>query len=136
MVRSFEPRYKIPSRKYLTDSLFPRIITGVKAELNKKLHTPEHDVKHYSFITDIWSTNVAHRSLLSLTAHWLSDNFEKSSAGLHVTTLEESHTGSYLCTKFDDMLSTWKISKENVHIVLRDNAANMVRAMKNANLSS
>ena len=136
LVRSLEPRYKIPSRKYLTDNLFPRIITGVKAELNKKLHTPELDVKHYSFTTDIWSTNVAHRSLLSLTAHWLSDNFEKSSAVLHVTALEESHTGSYLCTKFDDMLSTWKISKENVHIVLRDNAANMVRTMKDANLSS
>ena len=95
LVRSLEPRYKIPSRKYLTDSLFPRIITGVKAALNKKLHTPEHDVKHCSFTTDIWSNNVAHRSLLSLTAHWLSDSFEKSSAVLHVTALEESHTGSY-----------------------------------------
>ena len=60
LINSLEPCYKIPSRKYLTDNLFPRIITGVKAELNKLLHTPEEDVKHYGFTTDIWSTNVAH----------------------------------------------------------------------------
>ena len=34
------------------------------------------------------------------------------------------------------MLSAWKISKENVHVVLRDNASNMGRAMKDADLSS
>ena len=100
------------------------------------LHTSEDDVKHYSITTDIWSTNVAHRSLLSLTAHWISDSFEKSSAGLHVTALEESHTGSYTCTKFNDMLLGCKISKENVHFVLCDNASNMARAMKDADLTS
>ena len=71
-----------------------------------------------------------------MTAHWVSNSFEKSSAVLHVTALEESHTGSYICTKFNDMLSAWKISKENVHVVLRDNASNMGRAMKDADLSS
>ena len=39
LINSLEPRYKIPSRKYLTDNLFSRIITGVKAELNKLLKT-------------------------------------------------------------------------------------------------
>ena len=96
--------------------------------INKKLHTPEHNVKQNNFTTDIWSTYVAYGFLLGLMAHWLSDNFEKSSAVLHVTALEESHSGSHLCAY--DMLSAWKISKVNVHVIFRDNAANkMVRAI-------
>ena len=34
------------------------------------------------------------------------------------------------------MLSNWQISKENVHLFLRDNAANMERAMKDAGVVS
>ena len=133
-VKSLEPRYKIPSRKYFTEKVFLKIIKGVKVEVDKILHSP--NVKHYSFTTDILSTNTAHRCLLSMTAHWMSDGFERMSAVLHVTLLEESHTGNYICEKFCQILLTWGINKENVHIVLRDNASNMGRAMRDANLCS
>jgi len=39
----------------------------------KKLHAP--GVEYYSFTTDGWSANVATRSLLSLTAHWVEQDF-------------------------------------------------------------
>ena len=133
-VKSLEPRYKIPSRKYFTEKVFPKIIKGVKVVVDKILHSP--NVKHYSFTTDIWSTNTAYRCLLSMTAHWMSDGFERMSAVSHVTLLEESHTGNYICEKFCQMLLTWGINKENVHIVLRNNASNMGRAMTDANLCS
>ena len=135
-MKTLEPCYKIPSRKYSNENIFPKVIAGVKTELHKMLHTPEYIVKHYSYTTDIWSTNVAHKSLLSLTAHWISESFKKSSAVLNVTVLKGSHTGSYICDRFNYMLSTWRIDKENVHVVLRDNASNMVRAMKDAGLCS
>ena len=75
---------------------------------------------------------MASESLLSLTAHWISADFEKVSAVLHVLTLEGSHTGVYICEKFTEMLSNWNISKEHVHLVLRDNASNMEKAMRDA----
>ena len=96
------------------------------------MHTPTGDIKHYSFTTDIWSTNVAHESLLS----WISDSFEKSSAVLHTKALEGSHTGNYICEKFNEMLSMWRNSKEYVHVVLHDNTSNMERAIKDAGLCS
>ena len=34
------------------------------------------------------------------------------------------------------MLSSWNINNENVHLVLRDNALNMERAMKDADVNS
>ena len=41
-----------------------------------------------------------------------------------------------LCNALEDMLSDWKISKERVHLVMRDNASNMERAMKDADVAS
>ena len=74
--------------------------------------------------------------MLSLTAHWVVEKFERMSAVLHVMALEGSHTGMYIAEKFNDMLSDWSITKENVHLVLRDNASNMERAMKDAGVGS
>ena len=71
-----------------------------------------------------------------MTAHWISADFEKVSAVLHVLTLEGSHTGVYICEKFKEMLSNWNINKEHVHLVLRDNASNMEKAMRDADLNS
>ena len=133
-VKATEPRYTIPSRKYFSETVIPRIHEGVKAELMKKVHSP--GVTTYSFTCDIWSTSTAGESLLSLTAHWVVENFERTSAVLHVMALEGSHTGMYIAEKFNNMLSDWSINKENVHLVLRDNASNMERAMKDANVDS
>ena len=51
---------------------------------------------YFSFTTDAWSTHAGIASLLSLTAHWLTDDFSKLPAVLHVQPLENSHTGEYL----------------------------------------
>ena len=133
-VNALEPRYAIPSRKYFTEKVIPNIYAGMKVELMKKVHSP--GVMAYSFTTDVWSTTSAGESLLSLTAHWVQGNFVRASAVLHVTTLEGSHTGENIAGKIEDMLLSWRISKENVHLFLRDNAANMERAMKDAGVVS
>ena len=133
-VKAIEPRYTIPSRKYFSETLIPRIHDGVNAELMKRVHSP--GVTAYSFTCDIWNTSTAGLSLLSLTAHWVAQNFERTSAVLHVMALEGSHTGMYIAEKINDMLSSWNINKENVHLVLRDNASNMERAMKDAGVNS
>ena len=52
---------------------------------------------HFSFTTDAWSApNTSSYSLLSLTAHWLTELLTKRSTVFHVQPLQESHTGGYL----------------------------------------
>ena len=48
---------------------------GVTAEVRKAIG----GVQWFSFTTDIWSTDVSNDSLLSLTAHWITDSFERKS---------------------------------------------------------
>ena len=73
LLKTIEPRYLLTSRKFFTENILPRIHTGVKLEVHSLLSS----VSFFSFTTDIWSTNVNNDSLLSLTAHWLTDSSEK-----------------------------------------------------------
>ena len=102
-VGALEPRYEVPSRKYVTETVLRKIDVGIKAEVMKKLHAP--GIEYYSFTTDGWSTNVGTHSLLSQTAHWVEQDFTKVSAVLCVKELEGSHTGSIICAKCTSMLS-------------------------------
>ena len=126
-----EPRYTCPSCKYYTDTIIPKIFSGMKDEIGKLINSEEGSI---SFTTDIWSCSVNDTSLLSLTAHWINNSFEKQSAVLHAQSLEMAHTGEYIASCISTMLDKWDISHNCVHLVLSDNASNMVKAMQDASL--
>ena len=129
LLHVLEPSYHLPSRKYFVEKLLPL----VHDEVNTRVKTEIARVSHFSFTTDAWSSSGGGCSLLSLTAHWLAEDFVKKSAVLHVQPLEESHTGEYVYRK---MLSGCKINQDQVHVVLQDNTANMAKAMREAALPS
>ena len=132
LVSVLEPRYVIPSRKYLVDKVLPTVHSDVTSWVKNEIET----VSYFSFTTDAWSAAAGNASLLSLTAHWLTDNFFKKSAVLHMQPLEDSHTGVYLAEVYKKMFDNWKISANQIHLVLRDNTANMIKAMREASLPS
>ena len=54
---------------------------------------------------------------------------------LHVKQLEGSHAGEKVYESTESIIEYWKISKEQIHLVLTDNASNMKKALRDANLS-
>ena len=122
LVHELEPRYSLPSRKYITENILPQIYGGVKAAVLQELA----GVSFFSFTTDAWSSDDGGASLLSLTAHWITDAFVRQSAVLHVLPLEEAHTGEYLARKYLEMLSfilltpLWKLAKSEVKLTGKD----------------
>ena len=120
----------MPSRKYVTEIILHKIYTGIKKELFKLVHAP--DVEYFSFTTDVWSTNVVSHSLLSLTGHWIDENFQKIFAVLAVEELLDSTLEIIL----NALLMEWKIEKAQVHLVLLDNASNMDKAIRDAGVAS
>ena len=91
-------------------------------------------VEYFSFTTDIWSTCVSNESLLSLTAHWFTDTFQHTSITLNASRITGSYTRAYITQKIKEILESWFISTDQVHVIMRDNGSNMVRAMKDASL--
>ena len=92
------------------------------------------DISYLGFTTDIWSTDLNSCSLLSLTAHWLTPQFERKSAILHAQQFDGSHTGDAICSTILQMLEEWGISKEKVLLVICDNASNMIKELTDSGL--
>ena len=42
VLQTLEPRYKCPSRKYFTDTIVPKIYTGMKKEVSKLIAGAKH----------------------------------------------------------------------------------------------
>ncbi|KAK0147026.1 Zinc finger BED domain-containing protein 4 [Merluccius polli] len=128
-----EPRYNKPSRRYFADVALPALHDIVATHIHKLLDSNVNDI---SFTTDIWSSDLNQTSMLSLTAQWIDKNFEMKRAVLHAQEFPGSHTGTAIASAFDSMFKEWRIRKENVHVVLRDNTRNMVKAMEECGVKS
>jgi len=138
VLRTLEPRYNCPSRKYYTETIIPKIYEGMKTEVLKLINesgsTEIVERDYVSFTTDAWSSSVNDTALLSLTAHWINHEFKRTSAILSAHSLTESHTGEYIAAQVHSMLKEWEILPERVHVVVTDNASNMTKAMRDASL--
>ena len=116
----------------MSDNVLPQVYNGIEKEVRAELS----GITSLSFTTDIWSTGDSNHSMISLTAHWVAERFTLKSAILHVQSFPQSHTGSNICAMFALMFQKWSIDREAVHLVLRDNASNMVKAMKEGGYDS
>lgn len=125
LMNAIEPRYHIPSRKYLTETVLPEIRCDVRDKVKEEIK----GVSWLSFTSDIWSTEVSSDSLLSLTAHWLTNSFQRKYVIVHAQIMPGSHTAEALCAKYEGMFKEWDIKKEQIHLFVVDNASNMRRAM-------
>ena len=133
LIHALAPKYRIPSRKYFAETVIPNIAQGIRAEVQAKL---QEGADYISFTTDVWSSDVNSDSLLGLTAHCVDGNFQRKSAVLQAHSLNDRHTGEYIAMQLLKMLESWKVDPSKVHVIIRDNASNMVKAMEEASLPS
>ncbi|KAK7888714.1 hypothetical protein WMY93_024274 [Mugilogobius chulae] len=132
LMEHIEPRFEMPSRHYFTEKALP----ALHKKIFDKVLVLLSDAPHVSFTTDIWSSSVAPMSLLSLTAQWIDSSFVLRRATLHVREFRGSHTAERIQQSIENMLNNWGIDKERVHVILRDNAANMKKAMRDMGVRS
>ena len=115
MLNTFEHQYNIlPSRKYFTETLIPKLFKDTKSVVGKEMSA----VSHLSLTTDIWSTDLNSSSLLSFTAHKQTFSFECRPAVLTAVHFDGSHTGEAICQMFLKMLQSWKLNKAIIHLII------------------
>ncbi|XP_077063451.1 zinc finger BED domain-containing protein 4-like [Siphateles boraxobius] len=132
LLEHLEPRYTLPSRHYITEKVIPQMYNEVCDVLSKLVE----NVSAISLTTDIWSSEVSPMSMLSLTAQWIDSDFSLKKAILHAREFRGSHTGDFIMAAIEEMLREWKINKNKVHVILRDNAKNMKKAMDQLGVAS
>ena len=104
-----------------------KLIVECIAEDNQPLSLVENskEATSISLTTDLWSSGVAPMSLLSPTAHCIDSSFTLHNVVLHASELRGSHTVEHIQKAIEEMLAKWDINKDQVHVIMRDNAANM-----------
>lgn len=98
-MQAAQPQYNIPSRPYFSETVIPRIYERVHEKILYQISL----MKNISFTTDMW-TSVNNESYISLTAHFIDDNFSLKQALLNVKyfegKLERIHCISHNSTNF------------------------------------
>lgn len=126
-----EPRYALKSEKYYRTEKLPAIYEKVVSKI-KTLIQPENAGFSLSFTTDCWSGST--ESMMSLTCHFIDNEWNRRQVVLNTRVMHGSHTGDYIKDTFLQMLEEWKITKDRVALVLRDNGANMVKGLRLADI--
>ena len=125
-----EPRFKVPSRTYFTNTIIPAMYTRKRVKTENVLSS----VQYCSVTTDIWTAQHSARSYISLTVHCVTSSWELASYCLSTKELPGEHAATNINTAIQEMLNDWNIDTEKVVAVVTDNARNMVNAISELGL--
>ena len=104
-------------------------------KVKAKIQTSLDEISSLSLTTDIWTASTNNAPFLSVTGHWLSDEFEQCRAVLRVVPFPGSHTAEIISEQLHIVLNEYKISNK-IFLVLRVSAANMVGGMRKCGVQS
>nr|XP_017025172.1 E3 SUMO-protein ligase ZBED1-like [Drosophila kikkawai] len=124
MLKAFDPRYKLPSRKTLKNV----IMEEQYAEKRIKLMDILKKIDFCGITTDIW-TSVANEAFITITCSFVTEDFDLKTAVLSTNKLrcETNHTAENIKETLQAVFDKWDISAKIVAIVT-DNASSMIKA--------
>lgn len=82
-------------------------------------------VKYYATTLDMWSSRTS-EPYLSLTVHFINDDFEMKSRCLQTSYFPDDHTGENLSQGLRDALASWGLCEEQQVSITTDNGSNIV----------
>lgn len=132
LVQQLEPRYKLPSRRFFTENVIPTMHETVTSRI--RAHVTE--AQAFSFTCNIWTCKYTTQSYISVTSHWIDNDFNRENAILRCEAFDGRHTALNIADALQDIIKVWDIPVNKCHLVLRDNAANMRKAMLEAGIPS
>ncbi len=91
------------------------------AELLKLVH-------FFSCTTDLWTSRARH-AYVSLTVHYLNDNFRLCTHLLEVKEFDEAHTGFHIAEELEAILQHWNVSLNDLVAFTTDNGSNVASAI-------
>ncbi len=130
MLKVLEPRYDIPSRTHFSEKIVPDLYEQEKKKVVDELSRASSVV----LTTDGW-TSRGTESYVTITAHFITADWEMRSPVLQTRPLYESHTGTHLAQVLTQAVEEWKINRPSTNIpVTTDNAKNQINAVNEAGL--
>ena len=109
LLNHLQPHYQLPSRKYFSSTTVPQLYDSCKNTAKKIM-----EAQNYIALTsDIWSSH-GHDSVISFTAHFITDKFIRGQCLLQASKFNERHTGDDIALMHSDCVCEWKIESKVV----------------------
>lgn len=124
LMARLNPRYVIPSRRYFSETMLPIVYNKVFKAVRNDLDPPNGC--HVSFTSDIWTCSANNESFISLTGHWIMEDFTRRNAVLSARHFPSSHTGINVAEMLTEMWEQFDLKKHQRVLLLRDGATNMI----------
>ncbi|KAM9751080.1 E3 SUMO-protein ligase ZBED1-like [Menidia menidia] len=129
LLEVLEPRYSIPDRRVFSDRIVPALYEKVKVDVLSSMGR----AKRVSITVDGW-TSCATDSYITVTAHYVNEEWDMQSHVLQTRVFNESHTGVNLAALLQDVLREWNLGEKKPALVT-DNARNMLVAGAGAEIT-
>ena len=125
MVSSLNPRYTAPCTDTLTSRYLPEMYSEVKGKILQNID----GVKFFACTTDGW-TSSATQSYITVTLHYVDDEWSIAGLVLQTKLIEESHTAINLADFLQTCFHEWG-TRDRFIIGMTDNAKNITNAWQN-----
>ena len=79
LLNYLQPRYQVPGRKYFSSTMIPQLYSSCKETVQKIMEAQSF----IALTSDIWSSR-GHDSVISFTAHFVTDKFTRDQCLLEV----------------------------------------------------
>ncbi|XP_019858606.1 PREDICTED: zinc finger BED domain-containing protein 1-like [Amphimedon queenslandica] len=123
MIRNLDPKYDLPSRKYFSNIAIPKMYGQLKDTVTKDLE----NIHHFSCTSDLWSSATM-EPYISLTVHFVTDQFEFKSRCLQTLFCPDDHTGENVALALTESFKEWNLSPDRLSCCITDNGSNFVKA--------
>ncbi|XP_038590224.1 E3 SUMO-protein ligase ZBED1-like [Micropterus salmoides] len=123
MIQTLDKRYKIPSRTYFSQVAIRELYDKCKAQVETELSR----VEYYAATTDLCSSRTT-EPYISLTVHFINEDFQLKSRCLQTAFFPEDHTSENIATGMREAVAAWGLDERRQVCITTDNAANMVKA--------
>uniref|UniRef100_A0A1B8XTJ4 BED-type domain-containing protein n=1 Tax=Xenopus tropicalis TaxID=8364 RepID=A0A1B8XTJ4_XENTR len=124
MIKVLDPRYVLPSRNYFSRTAIPNLYQQHRAKVEADLAT----IRHFSATTDLWSSR-SMEPYLSLTVHFISDDWVLHSHCLQTSYFPDDHTGELLAAGLQEALDSWGVSEHRLVAITTGNGASIIKAI-------
>ena len=119
---ALNPRFEVPSKTTISSSVIPKMYCDTKRKVASLLD----EASSVAITADGW-TSSATQSYITLTAHFISEEWKLINVGLQTRHTPESHTAENLKSLFENAFDEWKLQKKHITGVV-DNAKNISKA--------
>ncbi|XP_052429876.1 E3 SUMO-protein ligase ZBED1 isoform X2 [Carassius gibelio] len=125
LLQTFDKQYELPGRKYFTKTAIPDLYNKTREIIAKDLKS----VDFVALTTDMWSS-INMTPYITVTAHYISEDWELMAKCLETTFVPENHTAEALAEVLTEVVHDWDIEESNISCITTDNGANIVAAIR------